>query len=288
MLPVVFEECIKQRNAALKSVLSFCVVCVISLCSESVFAQLIVAHRGASHDAPENTLAAFRLAWEKNADAIEGDFYLTSDRQIACIHDKTTKRVAPGQHELKVADSRLEDLRKLDVGRWKNAKYSGERIPTLSEVLNTVPAGKQIFVEIKCGPEILPVLKVQLAASGLKPDQIVIICFNAEVVTQSREMMPQYRANWLTSYKRNTLQTDLKPNRNGVLATLKRTKATGLGTNGNLKVVDQAFASAIRSAGLELHVWTVNDIEHARLFRSLGVNSITTDRPSFIRKGLLP
>ena len=272
----------------MKSVLSFCLFCVISLCSESVYAQLIVAHRGASHDAPENTLAAFRLAWEKHADAIEGDFYLTSDRQIVCIHDKTTRRVAPDQPERKVADSKLEDLRTLDVGRWKNAKYSGERIPTLGEVLETVPAGKQIFVEIKCGPEILPVLKLQLGASGLKPDQIVIICFNAEVVTQSREMMPQYRVNWLTSYKSNALKTRWKPNRDDVLATLKRTSATGIGTNGNLKVVDQTFAAAIRSAGLEFHVWTVNDVKAARVFKSLGAKSITTDRPLFIRNGLLP
>jgi glycerophosphoryl diester phosphodiesterase len=287
-LLAVLEERISQRNAALKPVLSFCLLLVISLCCEPVFAQLIVAHRGASHDAPENTLAAFRLAWEKKADAIEGDFYLTSDRQIVCIHDRTTKRVAPDQPELKVADSKLLDLHKLDVGRWKNAKYSGERMPTLGEVLETVPAGKQIFVEIKCGPEILPVLKLQLAESGLKPDQIVIICFNAEVVTLSRAMMPQYRANWLTSYKRNALKTRWKPDRDEVMATLKRTKATGIGTNGNLKVVDQAFATAIRSAGLEFHVWTVNDVEHARVYKRLGVDSITTDRPLFIRKGLFP
>ncbi len=54
----------------------------------------ITAHRGASHDAPENTLAAFRLAWERGADAIEGDFYLTADEQVVCIHDSTTERTA--------------------------------------------------------------------------------------------------------------------------------------------------------------------------------------------------
>jgi len=249
---------------------------------------MIVAHRGASYDAPENTLAAFRLAWEKNADGIEGDFYLTSDQQIACIHDRTTKRVAPGQQELKVADATLSDLRKLDVGSWKGAKYAGEQIPILAEVLETVPAGKQIFVEIKCGPEILPILKQQLAASSLKSEQIVIISFNADVITQSRESMPQYRANWLTSYRKNTLGTRWKPSLIDVLATLKRTGATGIGSNGNLKVVNQTFAEAIRLSGLEFHVWTVNSIDHARQFRSLGVDSITTDRPAFIRKTLQP
>jgi glycerophosphoryl diester phosphodiesterase len=58
------------------------------------WSQMIVAHRGASYDAPENTLAAFKLAWQQQSDGIEGDFYLTADRQIVCIHDADTKRTA--------------------------------------------------------------------------------------------------------------------------------------------------------------------------------------------------
>lgn len=70
----------------------------------------IVAHRGASHDAPENTLAAFELAWEQGADAIEGDFHLTQDGHIVCLHDKDTKRTAG--KKLVVGKSSLEELRK--------------------------------------------------------------------------------------------------------------------------------------------------------------------------------
>lgn len=247
---------------------------------------MIVAHRGASYDAPENTLAAFRLAWEQQADAIEGDFYLTSDNRIACIHDRTTKRAAPGQPELIVSETPLEELQKLDVGRWKNSRYSGERIPTLADVLEIVPAGKQIFVEIKCGPEIMPALERELTTSRLKPEQIVIISFNADVITQSRRQMPQYRANWLTSYRRDENSNRWNPELEQVLSTLKRTGATGIGTNGNLNVINKGFAEAVRSAGLEFHVWTVNGAEDARQFQSLGVDSITTDRPAFIREAL--
>ncbi|MDP7286911.1 MAG: glycerophosphodiester phosphodiesterase family protein, partial [Phycisphaerae bacterium] len=71
----------------------------------------IVAHRGASRDAPENTIAAFELAWKQGADAIEGDFYLTKDRRIVCIHDSSTKRTA--RANLSVAKSTLAELRKL-------------------------------------------------------------------------------------------------------------------------------------------------------------------------------
>ena len=200
-------------------------------------AQLIVAHRGASHDAPENTLAAFRLAWEQDADAIEGDFHVTCDNQIVCIHDKTTERTAPTHPKLTVAETTLEELRKLDVGSWKDETYAGELIPTLAEVLATVPAGKQIFVEVKCGPEIVPLLKPQLEGSGMRDEQIVIICFNETVVTEVRRLMPQYKANWLTSYKANAEKTQWTPSVDEVLASLRRSNAKGLGTNGNTEVV---------------------------------------------------
>ncbi len=270
----------------MRIILSGVLLSLISSSAGIAHGQLIVAHRGASHDAPENTLAAFNLAWEKQADAIEGDFYLTKDNQIVCIHDKTTKRVSPKNRELKIVDSTLNELRKLDVGSWKNKRYASERIPTLKEVLATVPDGKQIFVEIKCGPEILPLLKLQLAASGLKPEQIVIICFDEAVVTQSRRMMPQYKANWLTSYKQHTLKRTWAPTLGDVLTSLKSTGATGLGTKGELKVIDRTFVKAIQAAGFEFHVWTVNEADLARTFKSLGAQSLTTDRPAFIRNAI--
>ncbi len=249
-------------------------------------AQMIVAHRGASHDAPENTIAAFRLAWEEQADAIEGDFYLTKDKQIVCIHDKSTKRVAPEQCERVVAESTLACLRSVDVGVWKGRQYAGERIPTLQEVLETVPDDKQVFIEIKCGPEILPVLKPQVCASGLKAQQIVIICFNPTVVAQARKMMPQYKANWLTAYDKETEQSGWTPSREDVLESLQHTDATGLGTQGNLSVLDASFVAVLRAANKEFHVWTINEAADAQILKSLGADSITTDRPAFIRKAL--
>ena len=260
-------------------------VVVLILCG-TVRGQDIVAHRGASHDAPENTISAFRLAWEMKADAIEADFYLTADKQIVCIHDKTTKRVAPESPELTVADTTLEVLRTLDVGRWKDARFANERIPTMQEVLATVPDGKRIFVEIKCGPEIIEPLKQQLTASGLKPEQIVIICFQQNVVLESRRVMPQYKANWLTGYNQKKGETDWTPTQANVLQALQATGATGLGSNGNLKVINSAFVDAVRSAGHEFHVWTVNDAAAAREFQKLKVDSITTDRPDLIRSTL--
>ena len=102
----------------------------------------IIAHRGASFDAPENTLAAFRLAWEQGADGIEGDFMLTADGQIVCFHDLDTQRVAGEMRVVK--ESTLAELQALDVGRWKGDRWRGERIASLDDVLAVIPQGKQL------------------------------------------------------------------------------------------------------------------------------------------------
>lgn len=247
-------------------------------------AQLIVAHRGASYDAPENTLAAFRLAWEQDADAIEGDFYLTKDGEIVCIHDEKTKRTTGV--ELSVPASTLAELRRLDVGRWKDPKWQGERIPTLAEVLATIPAGKRIYIEIKCGPEIVPHLPPVLEQSGLKPEQTIVISFDDQVIDAVRTQIPDIKAHWLTGFKQDKQTKAYEPSVDAVFQTLHATKATGLDVQANRDVVDSFFVKRLRDKQLEFHVWTVNEPDDARYFQSLGVDSITTDRPGLLRQQL--
>jgi len=253
------------------------------LMSSAAQAQLIVAHRGASHDAPENTLAAFKLAWEQGADAIEGDFHLTKDGQIICIHDGDTKRVAGV--DLKVAQTTMEELRKLDVGSWKDKKFAVERMPTLKEVLAIVPAKKQIFIEIKCGAAIVPVMKKDLEACGLKPEQMVVISFNEDVIAAVKKQLPGMKAHWLTGYKQDKETKAWKPTHEQVLATLARIDADGLDTNAH-ETVTEAFVKSVRDAKLEFHCWTVDDPKVAQRFIALGVDSITTNRPAWLREQL--
>ena len=251
-------------------------------------AQMIVAHRGASKDAPENTLAAFRLAWEQNADAIEADIRLTADREIICIHDKNTKRVCPGQPPLIVAETDLATLRALDVGSWKDAAFASENMPTLAEVLAVVPPGKQIFIDIKTGTEILPILKKQLLQSKLNSEQIVLICFRSSVIKKARETLPEYQANWLVDYQlhKNGDQKVWFPSLERVLKTLADNRATGLSSHGHMSVIDQPFVSAVTSAGVGFHAWTIDDPSVAQKLSSYGALSLTTKRPSFIRSHL--
>src|SRR5687767_2297202 len=126
------------------------------------FAVEIIAHRGASGEAPENTLSAMKLAWEQGADAIELDLWLSKDGKLVIFHDADTKRFE--KKPRKVAELTWEELQQLDVGTWKNGKL--ERIPTLESILATIPAGRRAVLEIKSGPEILPELKRVLEASG--------------------------------------------------------------------------------------------------------------------------
>jgi len=246
-------------------------------------APLLVAHRGASHDAPENTLAAFRLAWEQNADAVEGDFYLTKDGEIVCIHDRTTKRTAGV--DLDVAQSTLADLRRLDVGSWKDPRWRGERIPTLSEVLQTVPKGKGMLVEVKCGPEIVPPLKSVLGQSELETDQLTIISFNADVISASKRQLTGIKAYWLTGFKQDKTTGGWTPTWDSVLQTLRETGADGLDSQAHDWFLPE-MVTRLRREGYEFHVWTVDDPILAHRMRGLGAQSITTNRPEWLRMQL--
>ncbi|MDO9466215.1 MAG: glycerophosphodiester phosphodiesterase [Thiobacillus sp.] len=241
-----------------------------------------IAHRGAADDAPENTLAAFKLAWQQGADGIEGDFHLTRDGEIVCIHDADTRRTA-GQ-ATKVAEATLAELRRLDVGSWKGEPWRGARIPTLGEVLATVPAGKQVFIEIKCGPEILPALKAAFAGSGLQSGQAIVMSFDAKVIAEAKRLLPQLKALWLTDFKADP-ETGVRPTATAILQTLEKTGADGVGCRAH-PVVDQVFMQTLRTAQKEVHLWTVDDVPTAKRYLQLGADSLTSNRAGWLKQQL--
>ena len=252
--------------------------------SNSAFAErpLIIAHRGASYAAPENTLAAFELAWKQNADGIEGDFYLSADGEIVCIHDRTTKRT--GDQNLQVDHSTLAELRAVDVGKWKDSKYAGEKIPTLKDVLKTVPDGKLIYIEIKCGPEIVPVLKRQLTETRFPLEQVRVISFNEDVVKAIRTQIPTVTINWLTGFKRRLGRW--QPSPKSLPAKLKQLDASGIGTQNKLDLISSELVQVIHEADRQFHVWTVDDVAEASQWVRLGVDSITTNKPKLMLEAL--
>jgi glycerophosphoryl diester phosphodiesterase len=244
---------------------------------------LIIGHRGASREAPENTLESFRLAWDQGADGIEADFRLTADGRIVCMHDETTGRTTGV--DLSIADTSLKELRRLDAGLWKGAAWSGAMIPTLDEVLAAIPHGTWFFIEIKSGAEIIAPLERVLRASGLTPERIRLLSFSADLIAELKQRLPDWHACWLSDYRHSLLNNAWLPSRKHVLDTLHRSGADGL-ASANRSFLDRDLVGTLKGLGKEIHVWTVDRLPPAQQLRALGVDSIMTNRPGWLRRRL--
>lgn len=239
----------------------------------------IIAHRGASYLAPENTLASVMLGWEKGAD-VEVDVYLTKDNRIVTIHDETTERTAGT--DVNVAETTSDELRKLDVGSFKYEEYAGEQIPFLADIVETIPPGQKLYVEIKCGQEILPYLRELLVESG-KMSRIVIIGFDMETVAMSKELIdvPTY---WLKGTEKIKDTEQWIPHDPQLVQTAKNKGLDGLDVH--YAGVTKGLTDAVKASGQKLYVWTVDDPEEAIRLIKLGVDGITTNRPGWLREQL--
>jgi len=236
----------------------------------------IVGHRGASHDAPENTLRSLKLGWEQGADGCEFDIHLTSDGVIVASHDDNLKKTAG--LDRKIAGMTYAELSQVDVGSWKGPDFQGERIPTFAEILKIVPKGRKIYIEVKCGPQVVPEMNRQLQAAGLPPELTPVICFQAPVIAAVKELRPDLPAYLLSDLKKNKTAEQL-------IAAARQVHADGLDLKAGPELTAE-FAQAVREAGLRLDVWTVNDPALARRMVSIGVQGITTDRPAWLREQL--
>jgi len=239
----------------------------------------MIAHRGASEDAPENTLSAVRLAWKQGADGIEADFLLSADGEVVCIHDKTTKRTS--DKNLTVATSTLAELRALDFGAWKSPEFKGERIPTLGEVLDEIPPGKWFFLEIKDSPKIVAPIAAILSAKRHDRDKLVLISFDKAVVKACRETLPEYRACLISSLKGFS-------DKGAPEKFLEETKACGsqgLIFKESTPVTRDWLAKAGGEDGF-LMAWTVNTRDAAVRATRLGSMFLATDRPGALRDEL--
>jgi glycerophosphoryl diester phosphodiesterase len=157
-------------------------------------------------------------------------------------------------------------------------------MPTIAEVFATVPAGKKMFIEIKCGPEIIDPLLRELASSRLTPEQVVVICFDSALLKSLKERDPKWQIAWLCSFDK---RANGKP-RNApakVLKTLKEMNALALMSGGG--DVDKDLLDTIRTAGIEHYVWTINDPKLAATYRAQGVDAIITDVPAEMLAALL-
>ena len=241
-----------------------------------LMAVALIAHRGASHDAPENTLAALRLGYEQGAEAAECDVHLTRDGRIVLHHDADTGRSA-GRRQAVAAQS-LAELRSLNVGQW--GRWHGtsfcEPIPELSEALDLVPAGKRLFVELKVGAEILPELERVLHASGLAPGQLALITFDLPTARAAKQRLANHEVCWIAEPPAKL---------DDLIAGAKSAGLDGLDLSHRYPI-DMTFARKVHAADLKLYTWTVDDPVVARAETAAGVDGITTNRPGWLRHQL--
>jgi len=230
----------------------------------------LIAHRGASYEAPENTVASAALAWEKGADAVEVDIYLSKDNKIICSHDANTRRTTGQDHKISETDS--EVLRTLDAGSFKDKKYAGEKLPFLDEIIRTVPRGKELVVEIKCGSEVLPYLKEAITKYE-KNITFTFISFSFETISDTKKIFPGNPCYWLCS------------NAGLLEKTIVNVAPAGLdGVSLAWSIINENVIRKAEDLDLEVYSWTVDDPAEAKRLFSLGVKGITTNRPGWLNE----
>ncbi len=227
---------------------------------------LIIGHRGASADAPENTLAAFALALEQNADGIEFDVQLCADGVPVIMHDDTVDRTCNGTG--RVADLTLAELRMLTI-------ENEHVVPTLDEAFEMLGRRALYNVELKA----LGVSDGGLAAAvancieghGLG-DRVIVSSFSPFVVREARRNLT-----------RSIPVAHLREHR---LMRLAHKVVRAEADHPSHQLVDESLMVWARRRGLRVNVWTVDDPAEARRLISLGVNGIITNRPGALRAAM--
>ena len=232
---------------------------------------LVVAHRGASAEAPENTLAAYRAALARGAAAAECDVRLSDDGAVVVIHDPTLGRTTTGTGP--VATRTLAELRSLDAGVWKSPVFAGERIPELGEVLDLVHGRMTLFVDLKAGDD----LEMQVARIVGGRTDVVAIAFDRQRLVRIRSLLPRVPAMLLVRRRPDDSPESLVEAATSAHATLLGVERGGM---------DRQLIEVAHNAGLGVFVWTVNDPREARDLGTLGVDGIITDRPGVIAAAL--
>ena len=247
-------------------------------------ARPVIAHRGASASAPENTLPAFELAVEQGADALELDVRLTRDGAAVVIHDDTLDRTTDLTGPVRAHT--LADLRGADAGRWFTPDHrrtfpfrdTGVRIPTLAEVLWTFPA-MPVMIEVK-EPEVQEAVRRALIENGAAERCVVAseLAGALELFRQEPFACGASGPEISTLYRAVLLRRTLRECRYRLLSVPLRWHGLPVPTRG--------FVQAARKLGCPVHVWTVNDPATARRLWARGVAGIVTNVPEVIRHAL--
>ncbi|MEU6675299.1 glycerophosphodiester phosphodiesterase family protein [Streptomyces sp. NPDC059900] len=253
---------------------------------------LVVAHRGASAYAPENTFAAIDKAADMGFRWVENDVQRTKDGELVIMHDDTLKRTTdveerfPDRAPWKVADFTAKEIATLDAGSWFSPKYAGQRVPTLKQYMNRVSRNHQSLVFEFKKPELYPGIEKQGLAVLRKTgwldrhhvkSKLVIQSFSADSVKTVHKLRPDIKTGFLGT---------------PAVADLPEYAKFSDQINSTHTSISREYVAAIHALKgphrkrLEIFTWTVNDAAAAQRVAGFGVNGIITNTPDVVRKAV--
>jgi glycerophosphoryl diester phosphodiesterase len=244
----------------------------------------VIAHRGSSGAAPENTIAAVKLAIAHRSDVVENDIQRTKDGELVIMHDTTLARttdveqVFPDRAPWNVRDFTLAEIKRLDAGSWFAAEFKGERVPTLAEWVNAVGRNAGMLLEPKA-PELYPGIETEL------DKELRSLPVFEQALKRGRVVVQSFNHPWLRAYK------DLAPDVPvGLLYGTKPTEADiaaastwAQQVNPALGAIDQATVDQVHARRMEIHVWTVNAGQDMRRAINWKVDGVITNYPQVLR-----
>lgn len=242
-----------------------------------------IAHRGASAYAPENTLAAVRLGVEMKSDLVEIDVQQTKDNRLVVIHDTTLSRTTdveqkfPARAPWRVSDFTLAEIRSLDAGSWKDPKYAGERVPTLTEVLDLLEHTRAgLLLEVK-SPDLYPGIGQRIAEElrqrpqWVHPDptgrRLVVQSFDWGFIRDFHDRLPQVEVGVLGAPETGQLAE---------VATYSDQ------VNPHYSDTTADYITAVHAHGMTINPYTVDDPDRMRTLLDRGVDGIISNRPDVL------
>jgi glycerophosphoryl diester phosphodiesterase len=247
---------------------------------------LVIAHRGDSHSAPENTLPAFKLAKTAGADLVELDYHHTKDGALIVIHDgeldRTTDAVARwGGKDIRVASKTLTELRTLDAGQWFDAKYAGIRLPTLTEALDLIQDGNVTLIERKAGDA---ATCVKLLRDRKLLNHVVVQSFDWKYLKDFHQQEPRQILGALGppgSRGGKKLEDAEKTLARSWVDEVRETGARVVVWN---RLITRESVAYAHQQGMKVWVYTIDDPALAQTLRALGADGIITNDPTAIQR----
>ena len=241
----------------------------------------LISHRGESVDAPENTLPAYKTAVGRGF-GFECDVYLSKDGRVFTFHDKNFKRTTDGANTNACGDVAWDEISRFDVGgwgKWKGSKFAGTRPALLEEVLGLARNGRWLYIDVKSKTaDIVPYVKSIFARQNkANPGNTLFLCGSVECGKAFKRLMPEYKVlsclNCCKGWNEGAPPVPVAD----IIATTREMGADGVDLRFIADVTTAVYMKAIKDAGFELHVWTVDDLVGAREAFRRGAQTVTTN-----------